>query len=409
MGVEDDLGAIGDGGAEEVGGEGLTDGVAELLEAGDIVLVEEALGGGRDVQEKDGVATDGAIVNGHEFVEGLHLVVLAGVPEPTGADGDIALSGIPHAVVGADGLVEGAEGKRVGGGTLLGELAAGHGGDVLAIEVEGGEAVTDGLVVDGLGRDDGPLAVAGKTGLVADPADVGAGDGDDAVWVARTDGGVVAGPIVDLLLAVGAFAAGAVKPDFVDGAIVIEELVELADEEVIVGVCAVGRLVAVPRGEVKTDLEAFGAAGIGKLTTDIALTILPRRGGNGVVRELGGPKAEAVVVLGGENGELEAGLFKGLGPLAAVEGGGIEDLGILFASAPFAIGEGVDAEVDEGRQLQLLPGHLTRVRLDLGDLGDLGDFGGGEVGEAKLGVEGRGDKGRGKGKDGKRCFHGALF
>ena len=166
---------------------------------------------------------------------------------------------------------------------------------------------------------------------------------------------------------------------------------------------------AIPRGEVEADLDAFGTASLGELAANIALAVLPRGGGDGVVRELGGPEAEAVVVLGGEDGELEAGVLEGLGPLAAVEGGGIEDLGVLFAGAPLAIGEGVDTKVDKGGQLQLLPGHLTRVGLDLGDLSDLGDFGGGEVGEAKLGMEGRGGEGHGEGKDRKRCFHGALF
>jgi len=50
----------------------------------------------------------------------------------------------------------------------------------------------------------------------------------------------------------------------------------------------------------------------------------------------------------------------GAGPLAAVERGGIEQAGVLVAVAPFTVGEGVDAEVEEQRQFLALPAQLRR-------------------------------------------------
>ncbi len=74
----------------------------------------------------------------------------------------------------------------------------------------------------------------------------------------------------------------------------------------------------------------------------------------------GGPQAETVVMLGGDDGHLESSLLQALYPLFRIETGGIEQGGGFFPVAPFAIGKGVDAEMQKGREFQLLPLVLLR-------------------------------------------------
>ena len=92
----------------------------------------------------------------------------------------------------------------------------------------------------------------------------------------------------------------------------------------------------------------------------------------------GGPQAESVVVLGRDDRHAESGVAQRVHPLVGVESVGPEQRGILRAVAPFAVGEGVDAEMQEGGQLQLLPSEL----LPGGDhaAGDRGPLFGGSAG-----------------------------
>jgi len=66
------------------------------------------------------------------------------------------------------------------------------------------------------------------------------------------------------------------------------------------------------------------------------------------------------MMLGGKDHCPEPGGPGGARPLAGIERGGREDGGILGAVAPLAIGERVDAEVEEESQLVPLPGELSR-------------------------------------------------
>ena len=68
------------------------------------------------------------------------------------------------------------------------------------------------------------------------------------------------------------------------------------------------------------------------------------------------------MMLGGEDQGPETCGARVLRPGAGVERGRREDRGILFAIAPFAIGEGIDAEVQEERELVALPGELRGAR-----------------------------------------------
>ena len=55
----------------------------------------------------------------------------------------------------------------------------------------------------------------------------------------------------------------------------------------------------------------------------------------------------------------QPGLLDGADDLLGVEIGRVEDLLRLIAVAPFAIGERVDREVEEGIAFQLVPGELS--------------------------------------------------
>ena len=76
--------------------------------------------------------------------------------------------------------------------------------------------------------------------------------------------------------------------------------------------------------------------------------------------ELARPKAETVVVLGGENHAFHPSFFEGLHPLAGVELGWVEAARILVAFAPLFSAESVWPKVDEPVIFHLVPGKLTR-------------------------------------------------
>ena len=257
--------------------------------------------------------------------ERLHLAVLAGVVEPARADRDVALGRIPDQLLGADEIL------------AVAEVA----GRLVAAAVLGQHA---------------PFALAGQPVFVAHPADVGPHAEDHGLGLQLADDLDVAVPVVDLPLAVGPFAAGAVPPDLGDLAVVGQQLAELVLVVVVVGVGAVGLLVAVPGREIDAELEARLAAGVGHLLDHVALAAAPRAVLHAVLGVLARPEAEAVVVLAGEDEQLHAGLLAGRGPLVGVEGRGIEELRVFLALAPLAVGEGVHAEVGEAGELQLLPG-----------------------------------------------------
>src|SRR6185312_1478012 len=220
------------------------------------------------------------------------LVVLLRVPEPAGADRDVRFAGPPRAAVRVAGAQQGARPRAVGTGVR-------HAGRVHA----------------------GPAGFAGRALLVADPAHVGAGVGEHhGVGLQLAHGGVDARPVVGLLAAVRAFAVGAVEPHFHDLAVVGEQLGELGDVEIVVGrAAAVALRVAVPRRQVEACAQAFSAAGVGELAHHIAMAVVPRAVFHRVLRGGGGPQAEAVVVLGGEDHAAEAGLLRRARPLPRVQ------------------------------------------------------------------------------------------
>ena len=122
--------------------------------------------------------------------------------------------------------------------------------------------------------------------------------------------------LIGLLLAVGAFAAGAVEPDVEQRPVLGEELGQLIAVIHVVLVAAVVFGVAVPRREIHAELDAAARAGLGAFFDNVALY------GRVLHRMLGiaaRPQAEAVVMLGGEHQAFHAGALDRLDPLVAVE------------------------------------------------------------------------------------------
>src|SRR5699024_5649136 len=72
----------------------------------------------------------------------------------------------------------------------------------------------------------------------------------------------------------------------------------------------------------------------------------------------GGPQAEAVMVLRGEDHVLRPDVAGQAHPLVGVEIAGVEDVRGEGSVAPFLAGEGVHAEVEEDAEAVSLPGEL---------------------------------------------------
>lgn len=122
-------------------------------------------------------------------------------------------------------------------------------------------------------------------------------------------------------------------------------------------------IVAIPWREVDTHSNPKLSGGGSQFSHEVTGASAPGAGADGVVGIRGRPKAEAVVVLGCEDHAGEASGSCGAGPLAGVEGVGTEDGGRDAAGAPFGIGEGVGAEVEE-------EGHLAELPSELGSGGE---------------------------------------
>ena len=239
-----------------------------------------------------------------------------------------------------------------------------------------------------------PRGVAGDALLVADPAHVGAGVAehhgvglqvaDDLARVLP----VVVRPAVDRPLlpraaVVAVAAVRPVEPDLEERPVARHQLPELAAVVLEVGGPAVLRVVAVPRREVDAEGEPVPPARVGDLADHVALAAAPGAVLDGVLGELRGPQAEAVVVLGGEDEALQArrlGRARRSGRRRTSVGSKIRRG--LVPVAPLLVGEGVHREVQEAVELELVPAELPRARH--------GAVGRGRLGRAREGGRGRG-------------------
>src|SRR5688500_2046356 len=144
--------------------------------------------------------------------------------------------------------------------------------------------------------DRAPACGAGLTAFVADPANVWAGIAEDnGVRLHPAHGAVDARPVVGLALAIRAFAIRAVEPDFDQFAVAGQQLFELRDVEIVVGLpLPVRGCVAIPRRQVEADAQAFRPAGIDELAHDVPLAIAPRAVANAMLGGARGPETEAI-------------------------------------------------------------------------------------------------------------------
>ena len=132
-----------------------------------------------------------------------------------------------------------------------------------------------------------------------------------------------------LFAPVGSFAVGTVEPLLEDVAVVAERMMQGFAESLVIGRSTVVGGVAVPWGDIHAHFDARLTAGLGEVAQYIAQTVAPLAVGDSMSAGRIGPQTETVVVFGGENDTFHAGCFGCGRPLAAVEGGGIED---VFAS-----------------------------------------------------------------------------
>ena len=79
-----------------------------------------------------------------------------------------------------------------------------------------------------------PFALSANARLIAAPAYIGAADIDGCVGLKLTDELIIAIPILLLLLTVGAFAAGSVKPDAEDISVSGQKLTKLIFKETVI-------------------------------------------------------------------------------------------------------------------------------------------------------------------------------
>ena len=154
----------------------------------------------------------------------------------------------------------------------------------------------------------------------------------------------VAGEIVFLLLPVRSLPAGPVEPDAEQLAVLCEQLLQLVAIVIIVLRRAVIGAVPVPGGEIDPEAQTLLLTGLGRLPYHV-----PFAGGilHAVLRVLGGPQAEPVVVLGRQYHPLHPRIPHCPGPLAAVQLLRIEDALVFRSVSPLPVGVGVHAEMHE--------------------------------------------------------------
>ena len=121
-------------------------------------------------------------------------------------------------------------------------------------------------------------------------------------------------------------------------------------------------MVAVPRREVYSELDALTAARLRDFTYDVALSVLVGRVLHRMLGIGAGPKAETVVVLGREDKPLEPCILDDLHQSVGIEVRGVEYRLGLVAIAPLAVGECIDGKVYECILLHTVPLQLPRRR-----------------------------------------------
>jgi hypothetical protein len=122
-------------------------------------------------------------------------------------------------------------------------------------------------------------------------------------------------------------AVGAVEPDGEQFAVLGEQFAQLVAVIGEVLRAAVILVMAIPGREVDAEADAVPLAGVADFADDVAFAAFPGAVLDRVFGELGRPEAESVVMFGGEDEALHAGLLGDTDDLVGVEVGGVEQRG----------------------------------------------------------------------------------
>ena len=133
-------------------------------------------------------------------------------------------------------------------------------------------------------------------------------------------------PVIDLSFAVRTFAVGPIEPLLEDGTIVFVRVSQCFEKHFVIFFRAVGRCVAVPGGDVDTELHPSPLARLRQLLQHIAFAVASRALAHRMPTLRIRPQAKAVVVLCGKDNTLKTSVLGHGNPLVAVEGCGIEDI-----------------------------------------------------------------------------------
>ena len=95
-------------------------------------------------------------------------------------------------------------------------------------------------------------------------------------------------------------SVGPVKPYFEYFTVVGHQFSQLFMEVIYVFRCAVIGLVPVPWREVNSELDAIFLTSGSQLADDVPFSVFIRSVADAILRQLGGPQAETVMMLGGE-------------------------------------------------------------------------------------------------------------
>ena len=219
----------------------------------------------------------------------------------------------------------------------------------------------------------GPARIAGYAAFVAHPADVRTHVAEDhrvGLQLAHQLPGarpVVVSVLVDEpLLARAAIktvaAVGAVVPHLEDGTVAGEQFAKLPPVDFDVLRATVVSAVAVPRRKVDAESDAVAPGGFRDIAHHVAVAAAPRARTNRVFRGGGGPQAETVMMLGGEDDAFHAGLRQRFHDRVRVESRGGEKVWILVAVAPLLAGERIHGEMQKRGGFELMPAELPRGR-----------------------------------------------
>ncbi len=170
---------------------------------------------------------------------------------------------------------------------------------------------------------------------------------------------VVRRPVVNLSLSVRPLAVCTIEPDFRYLAVVRQKLAQLVAEVLIVnGGVAISWFVAIPGRKVDTKSESGFSASLRHLAHNVPFAPLPGTILDAVLCVFAWPEAEPIVVLGGDDEQLHAGILDSGDPLSCIKVRGVEGRWAFRSVSPFLVHEGVHAEMREGNEFLLLPGEL---------------------------------------------------